>query len=189
MRMRLLIALALVAGCSKSDKSSDAGLSSAPATPKVGVKSCADWGGAGDGTSLVAPCKLKGRAPITVAWTGKFNEHGVPLFTVTNTLDHETSWGELDAWYYDKSGKIIEWSGGNGGKFKRYLEQGGDVVSLKAHETKEMAFGVDKQHAPANPHAIEGEVISWGWETDPKMYFFAHDGVNDLDARPQGGWK
>ena len=208
MRNTLLIGAALAAAVSvtacKKKKSSEGapaepGTTAAkPAKPPPPVsaealakKACGDWGYEGKG-ELGAPCTTKGPPPFEVKWTGRYKNNAfgdeVPVFTVTSKFDRDVTWTNVSVWHYDKDGTVLEITGMDGSKFKRAYENGG-LLTVKAGETLDLAFGQDKKYIPAGTETIVAEITEWGWSEEPKLFFRAYAEVGSLDERPKDGWK
>ena len=154
-------------------------------------KSCKDYGFEGQGT-FSEPCKLKGPAPFTAKWTGKYVEsfgEKKPEIEITSNFGHETTWGNVSLWYYDKDGKVLEHKTKDGTTFKRYYKNGSGVLPLKPKETKKLVFGVAEKESPKGTDSIEAEVTGFGWDAEPALYFDAYSEKTGLDDRPKGGWK
>ena len=209
MKMTWICAALLAAtACSKSDAKKDEPKQEEKKEAKkeepkkevakpAGPKSCADYGGTGKG-EFGDSCMLKGPAPFKVELTGEYKmdfDREVPVLKITNNFDHETSWGSISLWYYDKDGKVLELTSYDGTwKFKQYNMNGSGVLRAKPGETIEVLTGMEKAKVPPETVAIEAEVTGWGWDgpnggADGGMYFHPHHDVTDWENRPQGGWR
>lgn len=191
-----LAATLAAAGCKKGEDKPVAASSSpsapatasapkpVPSTPAV-AKSCADYGGEGKG-DFGDTCRIKGKSPFVVKWTGGYEERfgqELPVFEITSNFDRPVTWGNISYWYYDKDGKLLDVGG-----VKRGYENGSGLLELAPGETKRFKVGTPKPEQPAATATIVAEVTGWGWETKPEMFFSAFGEVDNLDERPFAGW-
>lgn len=200
-----LLAMAATA-CKKSDdpkpsdKPAEAKVDPKPAAPAAPAapKSCADYGGTGKG-EFGDFCKLKGPAPFEVTVTGNYaDDFGVkrPEVKITNKTDHETSWGSITIWYYDKDGKLVKQMSDDGKTDlgTDWNMNGSGVLNIKPGESTTVAVGMPQDKTPPEAVKMEAEVTGWGWDGPDGsdkggMFFDPHDGVDDFQNRPVGGWK
>lgn len=188
------IGLVATAGCKKKQddapvsKPAATGAAAAPKPADTTKKSCADWPGFAGKGDFSDMCKSKGPSAFEAVWTGQFKKNlfneEVPSFNVTSHFDRDVSWANVSVWVYDKDGKLLDINGS-----KRSYQNGSGILKLAAGETAEFGFGPDKKTVPAEATMFVAEVSGWGWDTEPSMYFSAHDGVASLDDRPKDGWK
>lgn len=193
-----ILSFSLVAAIGCKKKQDDApGKASAPPPPPppppasaaaLAKKACTDWPGFEGKGDFVENCKTKGGSAFEAVWTGEFKKNlfneEVPSFKITNKFDRDVTWANISVWLYDKDGKLLEVGGA-----KRTYQNGSGILKLKAGETAEFGFGPDRKTVPAETATIVAEVMGWGWDAEPKLYFAAHAGIDNFDDRPKDGWK
>jgi hypothetical protein len=170
----------------------------APAAPAK-AKSCAEYGGTGKG-EFMDMCKVKGPAPFDVVVTSDYkDDFGVSRrdVKVTNKSDHATTFGSLSMYYYDKDGKPLVLKADDGHDIgTSFQASSGDLLTIGAGETVDLAQGVKKELEPAGATKVEVEITAWGWKGPDGndkggMYFTPHADLGDdvnYDKRPMGGF-
>ena len=166
--------------------------SSAPVASAAAPKpshACPD-GSTGEGT-FKSPCEAKGTSRLMeVTWTGKMTDTG-PSFRVANKAKLDIIHGIVVVYFYDKSGKQLEVTGG---KARPKQTCGGHIFSgpMKAGEKAVLTFScVSKENVPEGTAAVEAEMQLVGFTDASGAKADTYWRNNDLtpDARPKGGIK
>jgi hypothetical protein len=163
--------------------------SAAPTEPKHDCPA----GSTGDG-SFDKPCEAKGgERMMEVTWNGKMGDAG-PSFRVTNTSKLVILYGKVTAYFYDKSGKQLEVTGGSSGKPRQHQDCTGNIFGgvMNAGEKAVLTFScLGKSHVPEGTAAIEAEMRMVGFadaEGKRNEFYWKNDDLAP-DARPKGGLK
>ncbi len=148
----------------------------------------------GDGT-YKKPCEAKGKNRVMdVTWTGKTDDKG-PTFRVVNNTKTDILFGNVIAYFYDKSGKQLEVSSATpGGKARPKQPCSGNIFAgpMKPGEKAVITFScVKKEHIPADTKFIEAEMQMVGFPdaTGSKADTYWRNSDLTPDARPKGGIK
>ena len=171
------------------------------AKPAGGKKTCADYGGTGDGT-FEKPCEVAAPSPFEAKWTGGFEQNSskeeVMALEVTSKTDHDVTWGVVSVWCYDKAGAQLEFVPMVGTmKFKRWYKTGSGIFrSIKPGKSKLapgdtlVMDGPNKKTLPEGVDSCAVEVNGWGWEEGDKLYSrLNRPNVANIDIRPKDGFK
>jgi hypothetical protein len=154
-------------------------------TPPAKAKTCAEYGGTGDGT-WEKQCQLTGSGPFEVVATDELMEDHfggkVRAMKVTNKGDRDVDLLTYEVYYYDKEGQRLGKPATTGGN-------GGNVAP--AGKTTLLPLGKPKTEEPSGVSKIEAEILFWVvGEGKAQMFFQGYSNKlnSELDARPMGGW-
>lgn len=148
-------------------------------------------GSKGGGTPT-QPCEASGvdTRMMTVKWNGKMDDKG-PFFNVANKSDATILYGEVQVYFYDKTGKQLETKDG-----KKKITCGSTnlfVGTLKPAETALIQFAcLPKVAVPEGAEAIEAEIDKVGFtdkKDDKKIDLYWRNKDLSPDERPKGGPK
>jgi hypothetical protein len=137
------------------------------------------------------PCRAKGKKRMMeVSWNKKIGDKG-PTFKIVNDAKLEILYGKIVVYFYDKSGKQIDVSGGD--KPRRRLTCAGNIFAgpVKPGEKVFMNFScVKKEDVPKGAKDIEGEIQTVGFTDDAGKSdtYWRNDDLAPED-RPKGGIK
>lgn len=174
----------------------------APAAPggnKTGGKSCADYGGVGDGT-FEKMCMLP-KIATEAKWTGTFEKSMFgteeAVIEVKNLTDHALNWATLSVWCYDKDGKLLEFTSleKSGKPFKRFYRTGSGVLNDKSGKpvapgATVRVLGLQKPMLPEGLDTCVAETTAWGWDDKDSKMFFGVDRPpsTNIENRPKAGF-
>ncbi len=148
----------------------------APSTPPAPPKLRDDCpkGSSGVGTSA-EPCLASGESRMMeVAYTGKTTDQG-PKFSIVNKADQQILFGSLAVYFYDKTGKQLQVTGGDKPKPMQVCSGNIFAGAVKPGEKIFMFFScVKKEHVPEGTVTIEAEVKTVGFadEAGKKNEFY-----------------
>lgn len=177
----------------------NAGSNPSPSKPTGEKKTCADYGGKGEGT-FEKPCDIPA-SPFEAKWTGKTDktpfDKEVSLIEITSKADRAVDWGMVSVWCYDASGTQVPFSYPNGSQPKRWYSTGsGNLRALKngkdslAPGQTILMAGPEKSALPPSLDSCVVEVTEWGWEKGDKLYLSVdHSKVPNMDIRPKDGFQ
>jgi len=204
LRVIPLLALAslFTAACGSSAESGASSGSAAVAPAEKGdKKTCADFGGSGEGT-FNSQCYVPAPTPFNAKWTGNFEKNTsneeVATIEVTSKADRTVTWGTVSVWCYDGSGKQLELTPLVGkSKFKRYMRKGSGIFRTVKPGKDKLAPGdtmvIEGPNRAMLPEGLDScavEVTSWGWEEGAKLFLSVdRPNVPNMDIRPKEGFK
>jgi len=203
----LLIVLVSLVGCEKKEEAAPKpepakSVAPIPTPPPAPVESapppepkhdCPE-GSSGVG-SFEKPCEAKGGdRMMEVAWTGKMGDGGAPSFRAINKSKLPVLYGKIVVYFYDKSGKQLEVSGGSSGKPRQHQDCTGNIFQgvMKPGEKAVLTFScVGKSSVPEGATSIEAEMRMVGFadaEGKHNEFYWKNDDLVS-DARKKGGVK
>jgi hypothetical protein len=151
---------------------------------------CPD-GSSGVGT-LAKPCLASGQARMMeVKYTGRTTDEG-PKFSVTNKSKNPVLFGSLAVYFYDKSGKQLQVTGGARPRALQSCSGNVFAGAVKPGEKIFVFFScVKKSHVPEGTATIEAEVKTVGFadEGGGRNEFYWSNPDLAPEERPKGGVK
>lgn len=143
------------------------------------------------GGSLKQPCEAAGDARIIeVKYLDKMDDKG-PFFNVKNLTDLTVNYGQVQIYFYDKAGKLIDTKDGK--KKKTCSSNNLFLGTLKKGDLFKIQFGcLKKDGVPDGTASIEAEVDTVGVADkadEKKVDLYWHNKDLAPDDRAKGGIK
>jgi len=191
-------------GCSKDQSGTTAPSASAPAASSAPVASAAPsasaeppprsdcpTGSAGPGT-FTKPCETTAATDRTMTVKfKKYDDKGVPQFTVINTSKSTILWGKVAIYSYDKAGKQMDVKD-EAGKAHPFHTCSGNIFggTMEPKDNYVIGFScVTKKDIPDGAVTIEAEMAMVGFadSTKKQIDFYWRNKTLTPDVRPKGG--